>query len=280
MPPQLYASTGGETFLLTVPPGQGMIVAKVRGKLAPYPAARLDPADRGKVVVKGEGQATFGIPLSIYHSYRLVDLPPGDGTAAIDLDVTAVPCRRGQIVGAPGRALTGVKALGLSSDRYTVQTVEGSVFEIRGLTAEESRVVELRNEELGLAGAATVSGSGPADQPVIVELARCGALSGRILDEDGIPLRGAKVTAAVLREASILPADPAFRPREGEADREGCFRIDGLTPLLDVRILFEDPNHPARRYESKPVKDLGRLAVKPGEVRDLGDIRVRAQQIR
>ena len=186
---QAFAGVEGETFVMTVPPGGGMVVAKVRGSRAPYPAVRLAPVDRGKIVVQGEGGAAFGLPLANYHAYRFVDLAPGSETARIGLEVAPVPGRRGRIVGPDGRAASGVKALGLTPDRFRVEVVDGGTFEVQGLSPGETRVVEVRDEALDLAGSATFSGSEAADQPVTVQLARCGELSGRVLDEDGLPLR-------------------------------------------------------------------------------------------
>ena len=175
--------------------------------------------------------------------------------------------------------VTGVKVLGLHPDRYTVDVVDRGDFEVYGLSPGESRVVEIRSDELGLAGSATVSGDAPADQPLTVTLGPCGGFSGRILDEDGLPLKSAKVRASVLRDGIVSPMDRGFRDHEGITDGDGRFRVEGLTPLRDVKIWIEDPNHPAPKYESKPDKDLGRLAVKGGETRDLGEIRVHANQL-
>ena len=67
------------TFRLTVPPGEGMICANVRGENLPYIRARLRPADKGKGLGGvGDGETTT-MRLDAYHAYRIIDFPAGSG---------------------------------------------------------------------------------------------------------------------------------------------------------------------------------------------------------
>ena len=273
------ASGTDNTFRITVPPGGGMIAVKARGKSHPYPAARLAPNDKGKLVVKGEDGAEFGIPLSYFNAYRFVEFPDGVESATVDLEVTPGITHKGELVGPDGRPVVGAQAHGLTTDRFASATLEGATFEVQGLRPEESRLVEFRHEGLGLAGSATVAGSAPEERPLVVPLARCGSIAGRLLDEDNQPLRAAKVSAVVVSRRGYQPSDPAFQPREGLTDQAGRFRIEGINPTLGVSLWIQNPNDRARQSEAKPDKDLNTLTVKPGEVLDLGEVRVRFQPV-
>jgi hypothetical protein len=276
---QGLASSTDNTFRITVPPGGGMIAAKVRSKSHPYPAARLAPADKGKLVVKGEDGAEFGIPLSNFNAYRFVEFPNGVASATVDLEVTPGLTRKGEVVGPDGRPVAGAKAHGLITDQFASATLEGAAFEVNGLRPEESRPVEFRHDGLGLAGSATIAGSDPRDRPLVVKLAHCGTIAGRLLDEDNQPLREAKVSAVVVSRRGYQPSDPAFHPREALTDQAGRFRIEGINPTLGVLLGIQNPNDRATQSEAKPDKDLDELAVRPGEVLDIGDVRVRFQPV-
>jgi RNA polymerase sigma factor (sigma-70 family) len=266
------------TFRITVPPGEGMIAVKVSGTSHPYPGARLAPADKGNILVKGEDGAQFGFPLSFYNTYRFVEFPAGVESATIDLEVTPGISRKVELIGPDGQPVTGARALGLSSDPFGSAVIEGATFEVNGLHSDELRQVEIRHEGQGLAGSATVEGSKPTDRRLIIKLARCGIIAGRLIDEDNQPLRGAKVSAGIAGRG-LRANDPAFWNREAVTDAEGRFRIQGINPTLIAYIEIQDPNHPAPKYQSKLERDLRGLVAKPGAVLDLGDVRVRPTQI-
>jgi hypothetical protein len=272
-------SATDNTFRITVPHGGGMIAVKARGNSHPYPAARLAQADKGKMVVKGENGAEFGFPLSMYNAYRFVEFPEGMESAIVDLEVKPGISRRVELVGPDGRPVSGASVMGLTNDLFGSASVEGSTFEVNGLRPEESRPVEIRHESQGLAGSATIAGSDPTDRTLIVKLVPYGTISGRLVDEDNQPLRGAKVRATIERRRGYGASDPTFRDRTAVTDQEGRFRVPGINPTLSVLIWIQDPNHPAPKYESKPEKHLGGLTVKPGEVCDLGNVRVRSTQL-
>ncbi len=265
------------TFRISVPPGGGMIAVKARGKSVPYLGARLAAADKGKLQIRGEDGSQFGIPLSIYHAYRLVEFAEGTESATLDLEVTPGISRKLELVGPDGRPVTGASAMGLTTDPFASSTIDGPRFEVYGLRPDEKRQVEIRHEGLGLAGSVTVSASDPTGRPIVVQLTACGSITGRLIDEDGLPLSGAKVSAGFGR--SYGPSDPIFRFREAVTDREGRFRILKINPTLSANVWIQDPNHPAQRFTAKPEKDLRRLTVKPGETLDIGEVPIRFERV-
>ena len=263
------------TFRISVPPGGGMIAVKALGKSVPYPGARLAAADKGKLQIKGEDGSQFGIPLSIYHAYRFVDFAEGTESATVDLEVTPGISRKVELVGPTGQPVTGASAMGLTTDPFASMTIDGARFEIQGLRPDETRLVEIRHEGLGLSGSVSVSGSDLADRPLIVKLAHHGAISGRLLDEDGLPLREAKVEAIVVKRRGYGASDPIFRPRASVTDTEGRFRIDGINPTLNVLLWYHKAGSPPYSHRPKPDEDLSNLMVKSGEILDIGVVHVR-----
>ena len=265
------------TFRITVRPGGGMIAVKARGKSLPYPGARLGPADKGKLPIKGENGSEFGIPLSIYHAYRFVDFAEGTESATLDLEVSSgISARSSWSARAGGRD----RGVGHGSDHGQVRLHDRRRrrFEVQGLRPDETRPVEIRHEGLGVGGSVIVSGSAPADaRPLVVKLARYGAISGRLLDEDDLPLR-AKVEAIVVKRQGYGASDPNFRPRSAVSDGEGRFRIDGINPTLDVRLWFHKPGTPPYSQRPKTDKDLSNLMVRPGEALDIGVVHVRFER--
>jgi protocatechuate 3,4-dioxygenase beta subunit len=144
----------------------------------------------------------------------------------------------------------------------------------------ETSLVEIRHEGLGVGGSVIVVGSDPADRPVIVKLVRYGAIAGRVLDEDGLPLAGAKVSAIAANRQGYGPSDPNFRPRESVSDGDGRFRIDGINPSLSVRLWFHKPGAPAYSHTPKPDKDMSNLTATAGKTLDVGNITVHFNVVR
>ena len=146
------ASGTDDTFQITVPPGGGMIAVKAFGNSLPYPGARLVPADKGKLQIKGEDGSEFGIPLSIYQAYRFVDYAEGTESATLDLEVTSGISRKVELVGPSGRPVTGASGIGLTTDKFASTTTDGARFDVQGLRPDETRLVEIRHEGLGVGG--------------------------------------------------------------------------------------------------------------------------------
>ena len=169
--------------------------------------------------------------------------------------------------------------MGLTTDKFASTTTDGARFDVQGLRPDETRLVEIRHEGLGVGGSVSISGSDPAVRPLIVTLARYSAISGRLLDEDGLPLRGAKVEAIVVKRQGYGASDPNFRPRAAVSDVEGHFRIDGINPTLSVLLWFHKPGAAPYSHQPKSDKDLSNLITRPGETIDLKDVTVQFQKV-
>jgi hypothetical protein len=224
---------------------------------------------------RGEDGSRFGIDLAIYHAYRFVDFPGGTESAFLDLEVAPVAAHKVELVGPTGQPVPGASAMGLTTDPFASTTISGANFDVYGLRPGDTRLVEIRHEGIGVGGSVTIEGSDPADRPVVVKLTRYGAIMGRALDEDGLPLGGAKVSAHVVKRSGYGPSDPKFRPREAVTGGDGRFSIDGINPSLSVRLWFHKPGAPPYSHRPKLDKDLSNVTANSGETFDIGDVTVR-----
>ncbi|WP_422928231.1 sigma-70 family RNA polymerase sigma factor [Singulisphaera sp. PoT] len=265
-----------QTVRITVPTGKGAIILKASGK-HPYPTAKLSAADKAKLAPSGADQF-LNDPLRFTNAYRLVDFAEGTKSATVDIRVTPGNSLQVNVVGPDGRAVEGASVHGLNSDVFSATKLQGSSFEVVGLEPEGSRLVEIRAEGARLAGSAKINGSKLPGQPLTLKLDRFAAISGRLLDEDDLPLKGVEVEAIVADRAGVRPSDTEFWPRAAVTDDQGKFWIEGINPSLAVTLYFQDPHHAAPKFEVKPKRDLGKLATKPGEALDLGEVHVRFVQ--
>ena len=97
-------------FRITVPPGEGMIFASVRGQDAMYTPARLREGDKGKGIGgAGDGEA-IAFPLGTYHAYRIINVPADAESFTVDLELTRENARKGRHVDPDGKPVPGARS--------------------------------------------------------------------------------------------------------------------------------------------------------------------------
>ncbi|MCI0686574.1 MAG: hypothetical protein L0Y54_04970 [Sporichthyaceae bacterium] len=178
----------------------------------------------------------------------------------------------------------------------------GTARAVCGLAEGERRRLFLQTQDAQFAAALTVDGS--AADPVAVKLQPTGTITGRLLDKDGKPLKGVAFkilyddgpgrpgvmihggsvhrapTPIEEKRYQLLTgsrADKMGRWTQAEkTDAGGRFRVGGLIPSVAFDLyaqLVTEPNAKGSRYVTGYAK-LTRPTVKPGEIRDLGDLTV------
>jgi hypothetical protein len=106
---------------------------------------------------------------------------------------------------------------------------------------------------------------------------RAGSVKGRLVDEDGQPLAGAKLGATTYdSDGNNLPGGPSGLWPDSETfttDADGRFQVDGLKrhAKTSISVLGKRPN--ARMSTGDVLK---KLTAEPGEVRELGNVKVTA----
>jgi RNA polymerase sigma factor (sigma-70 family) len=265
-------------FRITVPPGEGIIYANVRGTNLPYARARLRPADKGKGIGGiGDGETTT-IRLDGYHAYRMVDVPADADSFEVELRLTRGETRRGKLVCPTRKPVAGAQCAGHSDAWAEVKTLAGDEFEVFGLTTGHPRLLAFAHRELGLVGSVVIGDEELRnDAPLLVRLERAGSIKGRLVDEDGLPVRG----ASFYIQTHIPDTQDLGAPLSGlwpdgvnwATDPEGRFRIDGLHPGLKTSIYVSGKTRPGYRLDAGDT--LREIVVQSGEVRDLGDVRMK-----
>jgi hypothetical protein len=193
---------------------------------------------------------------------ELVLINPAEKDETLTRDVVLQPARRvrGRIVGPDGKPLNGVTAYRLAPGVLS-QPLPDDTFTVEGLDPRRTRQLVFHDKENKYGAFVTLKGR--TEDPLTVRLEPCGSVVGRLLDQDGQPAAGATVRLD-------LESLYEFGPRV-KTDRAGRFRIDGLVPgqKCQARLGAE------RNFGQY----LGvAFAVKPGEIKDLGDVRVKPPQ--
>jgi len=268
------------TFRITVPPGEGMICAIVRGENLPYVRARLRPADKGKGLGGlGDGE-TMIMRLDAHHAYRMIDVPATAESLKIDLELTRGDTLKGRLVGPTGKPVGGARYSGHSDAWSEARSLAGDAFEVLGLKSGHPRVVIFGHKELGLVGWVVVKEEdSQTDAPLVVHLQRAGSIKGRLVDEDGIPMGGVRLGVRThypdVRDfgpprQSLWPEDAIYT-----SDADGRFLIDGLRPGLKSSIHVQSKTRPGFRLDTGDV--FREIVSQPGEIRDVGDVRVKPE---
>jgi hypothetical protein len=280
-----FSRLGDSSFGLTVPPGLGMIIAaaSVSEKDDPYACAQLRPVDRGKGIGDFGSNETYRTALSGYHAYRYIDPPAGAGPFDADLELARGLSREGRLVGPDGQPVAGAIACGLGARWGNIQTLDSaSTFEVRGLEPGHPRLLIFTHKDRKLVGSVLLGDEEmKSTAPLELKLVPAGAITGRIVDEDGQPLAEARLHLKMYEpnRRMNLPHGPrTFWPcnETFTTDAMGRFRAEGFVPGVATDISVADPNAQAS-FAYLPTLDTGgalrNLAVPPGQVRDIGDVK-------
>ena len=267
------------SFGLTVPPGRGMIAgaAAVEGKDDPYVAARLKAEDR-----KPATDAYFTHNLVGFQTYRFIDVPAGSGPITIDLELTRGLCRPGRLIGPDGLPVVGAGAYGLSARDWSgtgrSRALDADTFEVGGLEPGHPRLLVFTHKARKLVGAAVLKDEDmKSTTPLEIKLVAAGAIKGRLIDDDGLPW-----ARATLRVDMFDPErHPGFGCSFGEevtADADGRFQVEAFVPGVETEITISIPSRGGGLLNGGLLDGgnaLEKPVLKPGEVRDLGDVKAK-----
>ncbi|MHB1561027.1 MAG: hypothetical protein ACYC61_26540, partial [Isosphaeraceae bacterium] len=276
------------TYLLGVLPGPGAVL--VRADEGLYRPACVDPSTffnagaggrsgqygnrRHLAVASGPDGRSFASQ-EVYSAIVLVNPSEDSGPISAEAVIERDRKREVRVLGPDGQAPTGFTVDDFAAPpRY--QDIEPTdrpgVMTVRRLNPMRPKRFLFRHDDRKLAGSLVARGDEP--QPYMVKLQPWATLAGRIVDPQGNPRPNVVLALSDFEEAigdparGVLPTDRRTDPR---TDREGRFRVEGLVPGQEysATAVSRDPT----------VGNLGlaidHVVLKPGEVRDLGDIRPR-----
>ena len=170
----------------------------------------------------------------------------------------------GTVVGPDGRPLAGCTAIDLCPHTMSFNIVKlaSDAFTARALDPKQPRPLVFRHDEKKLA--AVLVARGDEKGPLTVHLQPAGTVTGRLLDPDGQPRRGVRI--------SVGYAKGQFGPRyysplqDPRPDDDGRFRIEGLIPGVAYDLGARNGNTSFGTFATG-------LKLQPGETRDLGDVK-------
>ena len=193
--------------------------------------------------------------------------PPADARSVrVDLQVRTGPSVRIRVVDAGGQPVAGASTYGRARrggyDREAMAEAEG---EVSSLMPDEERSVLFRLDGRKLGKVVRVRQGDDAKGPVVVTLEPLAAIAGRVTDAQGTPARGATV------EPQVLPGgDFSLRLPQVVTDEQGRFQFLEVPAGAEYSLVVE-----SQRVASKDRRRafVMKLAVKPGETTDVGDVR-------
>jgi beta-lactamase regulating signal transducer with metallopeptidase domain len=264
-----------EGFVL---PGPGAVLVKTPGRS--YRPAHVDPkaffAPGRTKWTEQEQISSYGTHNTLQiggewtdqHDYAAIVLVnPARNAAPLELSATVVndKPRRVSLIDPDGKPVLGVKTEGLTWFPWDSEpTLRAASFPLTKLHPDRARRITFIKEDRQLIGFLMARGDG--ETPYTVRMQPWGTVTGRLHDEDG------KLSDASLYLGGGGGFNSSPDPEVGEyahveRDTEGRFRVDRMVP--------------GQRYSAKVYRGTDKFAgmafenlvVRPGEVRDLGDLR-------
>jgi hypothetical protein len=235
----LYSTRPDGAFRIPVLPGPGVITARgPHGEFAATATATINPSKDATSVQCG------------------IVLDPGRSLA-------------GKLVDPDGKPLTGVHVFNLKPLHFwTPQPLEIDSFTVTALEPSGRRSLVFVHPEKRLAAAVEVQAN--TQSPLRVQLKPAGAVTGRLVDEEGQPRPGVDVLIHFVRKDKDYLAEHLLG--HITTDREGRFRVEGLAPDVVYQINLG-------KYTNKTIGTVApRVSISSGEVKDLGDVRGRLFQ--
>ena len=262
-------------FEVAVPPGPSIIgfranaEGEYRSGQGADGIAGFDPERHGFATVGRE-------PFFATNYHRVARVDPPVGTDAVTLDLQLDPDRTLDlaVVDPEGRPLGGLEVEGRTGFMGSVpQFQESSTVTLSGFPPDGSREVIVRHPGRKLVGSLVVHAAGGS--PRTLQLGPWGEIKGRIVSDEGKPRPELGLTSGPLHPIRPRP-EPLGNLPQGDigygikTDDQARFHVVGLIPGRHYGASAGEENG------GGIVGDLiDDVTVAPGEVKDLGDLKVR-----
>jgi RNA polymerase sigma factor (sigma-70 family) len=253
------------SFTLLGLPGRGLLAAKAADRQDGRYVMSVG-AEKIKGPMYGrDNYNTEPRPLDPSEFNVVVEVNPARGTESIVRDLALDPGKTvtGTIVGPDGKPVPGCSIDSVRGLWFHVNDLPTAQFRIPGLDPKHPRWFFFLHHDRNLGTAVLLKGNEPL--PVTVRLQKCGTVTGRLVDEDGLP-RSAWISGFFHRgQLGLKDIGRGFGM--GKIGKDGRFRI-GVLPGLKVGLLAgKNPT-----YFDSLVREL---TLKPGEVKDVGDVKAK-----
>jgi hypothetical protein len=277
---QGFRTDAGGSYSLLVLPGAGVLTfrAEVEGE-NPYTQVVLDPAHRERAyndAVLEDAFLSVGDAITFLrgqNAYRLIEPEPGAEPLTIDVTFERGKEKRVQVVGPDGKPVEGAVVSGWTAFGGRT-TAKGDTFTAVALDPARPRTLTVVHTKRKLAGHVTLRGDEKG--PVTVTLRPWATLTGKLLDEDGKPLAGARVRIGYREESAFHLAHAGIPVSEEsvQTDAEGNFRVETVFPGMRFGLVF---------LKGGSFRDIGRayerMTLAPSETKDLGTFPSKVYQV-
>jgi len=249
-------------FTIPALPGRGLIAARAPevGYLHGLGAGAIKGFDRQMGAFQ-----THPFWCSTSDQHVLAEINPAAGTSEVTLELQVDPGRtvKGRIVGPDDRAISsGVEIRTLDVFQGPQQTrMNSAAFEVTGLPSGRYRLDFIHN---GRKLAGSIALKGDETESLTVKLQPWGTVVGRVVDEAGKPRTDVEIFSTIREQPDPERGDLRVKPT---VDGEGRFRIEGLVPGVKYDALGHSP-----QKADGPILQGAKVA--PGEVKDLGDVKL------
>jgi hypothetical protein len=190
----------------------------------------------------------------------LVGIEPDAKAESVACDVQLDPGTtvQGTILDPDGKPLAGGSIRGPFLALFSLRDLPSAEFAIPAVNPRKPEAYFFEHRKRNLAAAVILKGDEPAG--LTVKLKPTATLTGRVVTEKGEPVRNTYIHGRLEAGQLNMPRDwDGFF--SGQTDAEGRFRIEGL--LAGVKL---------GAYYGNLFKNL---TLQPGEVRNLGDIKIK-----
>ncbi|MCA8952270.1 MAG: hypothetical protein KDE27_22355 [Planctomycetes bacterium] len=255
-----YPTHADGTFRIVGLPGKGLIGFAADREYCM--GTGFDPSwkvdERGSLLVLTAGGPEPGPTWPT--SMAAVDIPTDATTFACDLQADPGTSIAVEVAAADGAAIDGVEVMGLGS-KLTRAKVRGSQFVVGRIGPFETRLVSVYTPDRQLGTIVRLrAGDAPTQR---LTLQRAATIRGRMLDQDGAPIGDTSVQLLTLPETQSA--------RSTKTDKDGNFAIEGVLCDSEYCLLLMIPKGMMPRM----VTAIDRVEVRPGEVHDLGETKVK-----
>jgi hypothetical protein len=262
-------------YRLTVVPGPGVLCVRAMGAGRRYARPVVATEDRDPAFYKADWDEfmVYGSrhPLDELSAYRIIR--PAVGTTDLAADFAPVPGvrRTGRLVDTDGEPVAGAEVFGLAAGGgpRKLPTLAAAEFAVEGVNPDRPHRLLFRHAGRKIAGTVVLTETDAA--PVTVVLRPTATLAGRLVTAAGEPRAKVRVTAEYA-DASLweLSAIDRYTAAPVWTDAAGRFRIDAIAADLAVMVFAQEAGKNGQIVTKE-------MTLKPGETRDLGNVRPAAE---
>ena len=212
------------------------------------------------------------VPPGKFWPTAMKEINPPEGSEVVHLEFALErgAAVRLRVVDLEGKPVTGVTVAGRRGRGAFERDVQPEAeFVVLDLGRDEDRMVMVRHESRGLGKVVHVLEKDAQNGVLVVALDSSAAITGRVADADGNPVRGATVRATVLPQG-----DFGLDLVEVATGLDGRFRISDVPTGVDYSLMIvSGAKLGARRRVSTQAK------VRPGETTDVGEVRFKGESV-